>query len=216
VLGGARLSNLFRVRRARQLLDRGSFEAETIVLLGAMREVMESERQATDSYAPGAQTEFDLLVRAAQLELGSDRRGGSVTDGTNGPRVRMFSSSVHGDLTVHALAAPSREPGKRRANSADSYAFFHETLRPPTGSSCLLITSQIYVPYQHLEAVRTLALPYELELEAIGFPIRWGGSLQGLRTPANYLQEIRSTIQAAARLASTIDRSNVAAAALGG
>jgi hypothetical protein len=221
ILGGARLSNLFRVRRAKELLDRGALEAKALVLLGSLRDVMESERDATDTYAPSARTELDLLVRAAELELGIDAATAS-TSGESGPattdarrRAWSFRAHAHGDVPLLALAAPSREPAKRRATSADSYAFFHDTLAPSPGASCLLITSQIYVPYQHLEAVRTLALPYDIELETIGFPIRWGGRLQGLRAPANYLQEIRSTIQAAGRLAAAMDRTSVPVAASG-
>lgn len=188
ILGGARLSNLYRLRRAKELLERGIVDAGSIALLGSQRSVMPTERDATDTYAPDARTELDLLLKAAELELA----GSSVT--------------------VHTLAAPSPEPGKRRATSADSYRFFHERLQPPPGASCLLVTSQIYVPYQHLEAVRMLALPHELELETIGFPVRWGGSLQGLRAPANYLQEIRSMIQASDRLVASLDPSETALA----
>ena len=64
----------------------------------------------------------------------------------------------------------------------------------------LLVTSQIYVPYQQLEAIRMLGLPYGLSLETIGFPNDWSAGLQGLQKPENYLQEIRSVLQSAGRL----------------
>lgn len=64
----------------------------------------------------------------------------------------------------------------------------------------LLITSQIYVPYQQLEAIRMLGLPYGHSLETIGFPDEWSANMQGLQQPENYLQEMRSALQAIERL----------------
>jgi hypothetical protein len=94
------------------------------------------------------------------------------------------------------IAAPSSEPEKRRANSADTYEFFFDRVKADEGAEILIVTSQIYVPYQHLEAMRTIAVPYKINLDTIGFAPEWGGALQGMNEPSNYLQEIRSTIQA--------------------
>lgn len=64
-------------------------------------------------------------------------------------------------------------------------------------SKVLLITSQIYVPYQQMEAVRTWAIPNNIYVETVGFPTEWNDSKQqGMMLAANYLQEVRSTIQA--------------------
>lgn len=105
---------------------------------------------------------------------------------------------------VIALEGPSTEPNKRRANSADTYKFFVEKLHVPEGAKVLLITSQIYVPYQQLEAIRILSIPYNIVIETIGFPNDWSGQMQGMQQPSNYLQEIRSTIQAMSRILQTI------------
>jgi hypothetical protein len=72
-----------------------------------------------------------------------------------------------------------------------------EDVRPK--STLLLVTSQIYVPYTQLEALRTVGLPHELLVETIGFPSDRMPALQGLSNANHYLQEIRSTIQAARR-----------------
>ena len=54
-----------------------------------------------------------------------------------------------------------------------------------------------YVPYQQMEAIRTWALPNNVYVESVGFPLEWNDiNQQGMMTAANYLQEIRSTIQA--------------------
>jgi hypothetical protein len=209
VLGGARLSNLFRVRRAAELLRNQKIAAENLVLLGAMRQVMPGEREATDTYAPDARTEFDLFVAALEHEMGRSesealKEGLDDDDNPNRSWAAWYFPRTFDAPPTYVLAAPSAEPDVRRANSSDAYSFFAGRLDPHPESSCLLVTSQIYVPYQHLEAVRTLAVPRTLDLETVGHS-HWGGSAQGLREPANYLQEIRSTILSASRLLDAIE-----------
>lgn len=208
VLGGAKLSCLLRPRLAADVILRVGVRTGEVVLLGSSRPVAESEREATDTYAPGAATEFDLLRTGAELAFG-------LTAGIDHERYddpanpnrswRMWHYQVDsGSPPVTALSAPSSEPDTRRANSSDTYKFFLTKYGVPPGSSLLLVTSEIYVPYQQLEAIRTIALPHQLLVETIGFPAAWGGALQGMAGPSNYLQEIRSTIQSAARLLSAI------------
>ena len=76
---------------------------------------------------------------------------------------------------------------------------FFKHVKVTAGSKFLLVTSQIYVPYQELEAIRTVALKYDVTIETVGFPPEWTGSGQGMVYVSNYLQEIRSTIQSAHR-----------------
>lgn len=205
VLGGARLSNHLRTRRVAQLLKSGALRSRMVILLGAFREVSDAEREATDTYAPDAKTELDLFIDAAAAEFNT---APGVSSATLDEKQARTASAVHvletrgfnTPVDLYAVAAPSGEPALRRANSEDTYRFFIESFSPSPKESCLLVTSQIYVPYQHLEATRTVALPHSLELETIGFPDAWGGTLQGMREPANYLQETRSAILAADRL----------------
>jgi hypothetical protein len=200
VLGGAKLSCLLRTRFAKNVIEQNA-APKAVFLLASMRPVGDAEREAADTYAPGAETEFDLFVAAAQKELGvtgafREERCEDTVNANNSWVIRKYHS-VKYDVTI--VAAPSSEPQKRRANSADTYEFFFKKFEAPSNSSILLITSQIYVPYQHLEAVRTVAVPHKMNIDAIGFPAEWGGSLQGMNEPSNYLQEIRSTIQSAGR-----------------
>lgn len=95
-----------------------------------------------------------------------------------------------GRAPVISLSGPSSDPDKRRANSSDTYKFFIQKKNVKPGTKLLLVTSQIYVPYQQIEAVRTLAEPYGLYIETVGFPTEWSIKLQGMMEPANYLQEI--------------------------
>jgi hypothetical protein len=207
VLGGARLSPLLRAQRAAELVKSMTIKPAEIVLLSSMRPVMSSERDATDTYAPGADSEFDLITHGAAIAFGLrlDRAHVEQHDEENPNaswRIWSFDAADNDlGIPIVSMAAPAREPGSRRANTADSYAFFAERhLNGQAGRSCLLVTTQIYVPYQHLEGVRNLALPFDLELETVGLPQRKWAGLQGMDRAANYLQEIRSVIVAARRL----------------
>jgi len=207
ILGGARLSNLLRPQYAAELIQASAVAPKHIVLLGGSRPVMETERDATDSYAPRANTEFDLLTQGAATAFNFDTSArdeevhtDEESSNANWQVWRFGPESTGLDIPISAIEAPSSEPLTRRATSADSYEFFAEHLHLPTGTACLLVTSQIYVPYQHLEGVRSLAVPFELELETVGFPPHWQADLQGMQGPVNYLQETRSTILAARRL----------------
>jgi len=200
VLGGARLSCLLRPRLAAKLIKERHIQPKAIILLASSRPVAHSERDATDVYAPNAINEFDLINAGAEMSFQiKDFTEESCDDPINVNRswaIRRYNVMMKFPPIV-SISSPSSEPDKRRANSADTYEFFFSKFNVTHGSSLLLVTSQIYVPYQQLEAIRTLALPHDVIVETVGFPSVWGGKLQGLAGPSNYLQEIRSTIQSA-------------------
>ena len=207
-LGGARFSCLYRPRYAQELIASQKIKTKSAVLLSGMRPVSESERAATDTYAPGAATEYDLINAGAEQSFELSRNYKEEIYHNENPNkswaVRCYDSP-NGKIPVFSVSGPSSEPEKRRANSADTYKFFLEKFNVQSGQKLLLITSQIYVPYQQIEAVRTLAEPYNLYIETVGFPTEWSGQLQGMMEPANYLQEIRSTIQAINRYLNTVN-----------
>ena len=199
-LGGARMSCLFRPKYVKEVIDKRGFSTKAVVMLSGMRTVSESERMATDTYAPGAETEFDLINVGSERVFGLQReyteeRYCSVNPNSSWA-VRKYADPKY-DFPVLSVSGPSSEPEKRRANSADTFCFFAEKQQIQPESKVLLITSQIYVPYQQMEAVRTWAIPNNLYVETVGFPTEWNDSKQqGMMLAANYLQEVRSTIQA--------------------
>ncbi len=202
-LGGARLSCLLRPRYAKKIWEQFGIKPRAIMMLSGARPIAESERSVTDTYAKGAKTEFDLICKGAEksFELTEFEEERHCDSNINlSWAVRTYKNVC----PVIALEGPSTEPNKRRANSADTYKFFVEKLHVPEGAKVLLITSQIYVPYQQLEAIRILSIPYNIVIETIGFPNDWSGQMQGMQQPSNYLQEIRSTIQAMSRILQTI------------
>jgi hypothetical protein len=205
VLGGARLSCKLRPIRAAEVIASG-VHIGAVALLGAARPVADSERDATDTYAPGAKDEFDLIVAGAQQALGfrpvaiSEERYDHPNDSNLSWMVRRFEGSFGSPpLDVMAVSAPSSDPLRRRANSADTLMFFLDHEKVTVGSRILMITSQIYVPYTQLEGLRSIGLPRGLRLETIGFPGDRIPEIQGMSSPNHYLQEVRSTIQAARR-----------------
>ncbi|MHB0866182.1 MAG: hypothetical protein ACYC6B_02650 [Thermoleophilia bacterium] len=204
-LGGARLSCLLRTRLAAELIYNKTIEPSTVVLLGSGRTVTDSERDATDTYAPNAVSEFDLMNAGAAKVFDLDEANFSEEQHNDiNPNqswvVRHYQSGNNNQqLKIISLSAPSSEPESRRANSADTYDFFIDRMHVKAGCNLLLITSQIYVPYQQLEAIRRVALPKNVVLDTIGWPPEWGGALQGMQSTKNYLQEIRSVVQASKR-----------------
>ncbi len=204
VLGGARLSNLLRPRFAAHLVTEQATHCGAIAFLASGRPISSTERSATDTYAPEAETEFDAINRGAEIAFNMDssfaeERHDDVKNAHQSWIIRRYDKTSEFPPIV-SLSAPSSEPELRRANSADTFDFFFDNVQVPAGSSFLLITSQIYVPYQQLEAIRTVAFKHNVILETVGFPLEWNGDLQGMNQPGNFLQEIRSTIQSANRL----------------
>lgn len=203
VLGGARLSCLLRPRFAAYLVNEHALQCGAIALLASGRPISSTEREATDTYAPEAETEFDLINRGVEIAFGmppsfTEERHDDAKNLNQSWIIRRYDKTDRVP-PILSMSAPSSEPETRRANSADTYEFFFDKIQAPPGASLLLITSQIYVPYQQLEAIRTVALRHNVVIETVGFPREWSGDLQGMTEPGNYLQEIRSTIQSANR-----------------
>ena len=199
VLGGARMSCLCRTRYAGELLQQQKIAAKSLVGLAGMRPILESERSATDTYAKDAATEYDLMCRAMEqvFNIVQIEHMEGDTDNINSAWA-LTEYGGHPAITV--LAAPSTELDKRRANTADTFLFWQDKKAAGAGKSILIVTSQIYVPYQQLEAARILGMQYGHSVETVGFPREWSGNMQGLQTAANYLQEIRSVLQSMKKL----------------
>lgn len=199
-LGGARYSCLYRPKYIRVLLQDNMIQTKKVILLSAMRPVLDSEREATNIYAPDALTEYDLINKGVEQVFSLkpeyyEERYHNENTHLNWA-VRKY---IHNGVSIQSFSGPSSEPNQRRANSADTYKFFIEKENVVKGSRLLLVTSQIYVPYQQMEAIRVLGEPYDLHIETVGFPPEWSGKLQGMMEPENYLQEIRSVIQSIGR-----------------
>lgn len=202
VLGGARMTCLYRPQYAKELIVGMERVPKAVVMLSGMRPVSDTERGMTDIYAPDAMTEFDLINAGAERTFGlekeyEEKRYCNPNENKSWA-IRTYINSGY-EFKIQSISGPSSDPEIRRANSADTFTFFAEIQQMAPGSRVLLITSQIYVPYQQMEAIRTWAIPNDIYIETVGFPAEWNIKQQGMMKAVNYLQEIRSTIQAVNR-----------------
>lgn len=202
-LGGARMSCLYRTKYAYHLARQYLKNTGELFLLSSMRKIADSEREATDTYAPHAVTEYDLMNRAIEEDIGLIYEESECCHEDSNPNkswcIKNMVDEILG-IHIESLAAPSSDEN-RRANSADTYQFFMECIKKRENLSVLLVTSQIYVPYQHIEAVRMLGLKYRMNIDTVGFPTEWNSNnIQGMLQYENYLQEIRSALQAIDRI----------------
>lgn len=207
VIGGGRHTNRLRIAYAREVA--AGRRIGHVVLAAASRALLDSEHDAVATCAPGARTEFDLLVAAANEGLGlsldrSRRRPNRPPRDRTVWRCPADTNDLGVPITL--LETPSPEPDTRRANSADTYTFAARTVGMG-GSSCLLVAGQPVAPYLHFEALRTLALPFGIRMESAAFGVerynRLGESDE--QHPAKILQEVRSAIRSARALVEHLD-----------
>lgn len=201
VLGGLVRACVARPLHAAQLVREGMIEARSITALGGFRTIAGDEvglvervlgERVTDelhAMDAGVRHAFELSEPASDRGEDSDVVGASW-------RVREYATAS--GLSVRVVAAPSTEPGVRRANTPDTYAWFaNELARLQPGERVLIVTTEIYVPFQHADALRMLALPYGVDVDATGVdPGRMHPALAQSFEAHHYLQEVRSTIRA--------------------
>jgi len=152
-LGGARYSCYLRPLYANSLIVNNKLKANNIVLLASSRPISESERDATDTYSKNTNTEFDLINSGAEVSfnLKKNYEEESFLDTENVNRnwvIRKYKNCSNLPPII-SISAPSTEPDKRRANSADTFNFFLSKFSINEKSTLLLITSQIsLIPHQ--------------------------------------------------------------------
>ncbi len=211
ILGGLARACVSRPREAARLIEADGVEAGHLVALGGFRPLKGGEEElvrdflgvnATDEYEAmdaGVRSAFGLGASASAEGERSEQLGASW-------EIRAYEPESA--LPVHVVAAPSSDPGVRRANTADTYEWLASRsgwIEP--GSSMLIVTTNIYRPYQQADAIRMLTLPYGIEVEVFGgLPGASDPRLLKDFRPHDYLQEIRSTIASMSRLRAAIEQ----------
>ncbi|MCR4755825.1 MAG: hypothetical protein K5868_09930 [Lachnospiraceae bacterium] len=194
-LGGARMSNLYRPQLARRMVDKIKVK-KGVVALSTYRPIAESERAGyVDTYAPGAATEFDTMSMGMTkaFDIGNEfhdekNQNENINLASN---IRKYKENYK-DCSLYTIAAPSSD-GNRRANSADCFEYFFKHFNVEKGSRILNCTSQIYVPYQQVRALK-YAIKYDVEIDTVGYADKSVDKVTF--EPVNYLQEIKGTIDA--------------------
>ncbi len=185
-----------------------------------------SSNAAIDSrYASDTLTEFDLMAVAAENAFGVSEyaertlcgcddltrecpvwmekhatRGdiASVPGGFQHDRMRSYSTTS--STRVHVLGASTGRP-PARPNTADTYRLLADVASFSEGQSAVVVTTQVFVPFQTFDALRMLYLPHGVEVTAVGFGFERGDRPM---TPEFELQEVLSGIRSARRLATSV------------
>lgn len=199
VLGGMVRACVLRPTRAAALLD-GGVSAPSVSALSAFRPLLDKELDiATQAGLTGLETEYDAMEagmrRAFALGEPDDEQGGEDANQHLSWRVRTYHDREERPVTV--VAAPTTDP-IRRANTPDTYAFWAGNLaKLSAGQRVLLVTTAIYVPYQHVGAIGMLGLPYGVQVDTVGVDTddERHGALRQAFTAQEYLQELRSAVR---------------------
>jgi hypothetical protein len=218
VLGGGARAPLLRTAYARHLRDRQGVELGEIGLLGSARPVGEWESQFVSMYAPNAVDEFDLLLAAAQEIFVWECGETQMVCGCASTTVLCQSTMIRGREVwpgpaeyTHERAAVMRDSeGVRRAtavsarsgrapyraNTADTYRCWCALRKPQAGMQILIVTTQVYAPFQLFDALRLVYLPLGVNVDVAGY-----GEEQADRplTAEALLQEVLSAVRSARR-----------------
>lgn len=203
VLSGQVNACVNRTTLAASLL-RDGLTADSTVVLSAHRELTGKEPdQARDRGFGDLFDEADAVISATRQAFGLDEPEQSQE---SRPRPSQWDDGLWGASAryrwkqAEVVIAPSSEPDRRRANTADQLHYWAELAGLGRNDRVLLVTTQIYVPFQQLAALRLLGLERGCGVYCCGvdattttLPLRQFGGRE-------YLQEIRSALLAAREL----------------
>ncbi|MFD6637479.1 hypothetical protein ACFWDN_16880 [Micromonospora chalcea] len=210
VLGGLAHACLRRTAYAAMLARTAAGVTGEVAVLGSFRPLSPAECRTLDAAGlPGCATEVDVLDAGVRLAFGVDAPDDERGEPAGHPH-RAWSSRTYrpaGLPPVRVLAAPSSEPDRRRAHTVDTQRFWAEHVRLRAGDEVLMVTAPIYVPFQHCDALRTLAVPYGCGIETVGVDPAARAAVdvpEPTLTPGRYLQEIRSALRSMRALHATL------------
>jgi hypothetical protein len=207
VLGGMVTTCLLRTAFAAEIA-REYISVADVAALAALRPLSPREVEfCRATRLMGCATEFDGMEAGVRKGFGlrsepiREIGGAPETDPRNSWRRHTYPGSTP---PVQVLAAPSTEPAKRRANTADTYEFWASNGASLTSDSTIvLVTSSLHVPFQHFDALRVLGLHHGCGIETVGVAnVAEEGTKPSVTT---ILQEIRSAILSAMRLCRAVD-----------
>jgi hypothetical protein len=221
ILGGGYRSPMLRARYAAQLQASG-VELGELSFLGSPRFLIEKppERAVTESYAPGAVDEFDLMIGAARAEFGLaaaeitylcgctsaqsrcpnwSSRGTDSADETppaytHERRVPLVDSAGR---PVGAVLSASTSRPPYRPDTSDTFSLWTRCAQPKPDERILAVTTQVFVPFQAFDGLRHLYLRHGTDVDTVGYSAEW----RDRPLTAEYLlQETLSAIRSGRRL----------------
>jgi hypothetical protein len=201
VLGGGPRTALARPHYAAELL-RGAVESEHVSALSSLRRMSEAEitfalSQGMTDVSVEAEVMAAGMMRAFGIDSAPVRRVGRTSVGTCWWTLEFTATG----RTVTVIAAPSSDPG-RRANTADTLTGWADLVSTPRrGDHLLVVTTDLFVPFQHADAIRLLGLRFGCGVDTVGLDALKYGTWLRANTHTAILQEVRSAVLAMNRLA---------------
>lgn len=169
-LGATRMANLDRTLYAAEAARSGQADIDRIVVAGSARKVQDGERSATDTYAPGAITEYDLCSAAVTAV-----------------------KEKYPELEITSYPAGDEKAGTPDV-LANSFRYLRVRGSLPEGTRVGVVTTQIYQASTSIDA-RRVGKQFGLDIMAAGNPS--DPKIVEGRTPATYKSEIIRTLKAA-------------------
>jgi hypothetical protein len=221
VLGGGWRSPLLRARYA-AVWRRAGTDLGHLYFLGSPRFLVTDppERDRTEGYAPGARDEFDLLVAAGASEFELRPQPTRLLCGCTGiddvcPQWRFAGSDLAAETPPQytheratelsdatgatrgtVLSASTGRP-PYRPDTTDTLELWARQALPQPGMRVLVVTTQVFVPFQSFDSVKRLYLPHGVDVDVVGYAADWGDRPE---TAEYLLQETLSAIRSARRL----------------
>jgi hypothetical protein len=202
VLSGLVRACVNRTSHAADLLG-GGLRAGSAVVLGAHRELAGQEpRQAREQGFGDLFDEADVVVAATRRAFGLGDPGQAAESGPRLPHwddALWEASARYHWKDVDVIIAPSDKAGTR-ANTAGQLHHWADQAGIGRGDRVLLLTTQIYVPYQEFVGLRLLGLERGCSVSCRGVDPASSVLPPADFTGQSYLQEIRSALLAAGEL----------------
>ncbi|HEY1095541.1 MAG TPA: hypothetical protein VGE61_12640 [Glycomyces sp.] len=206
VLGGLVASCLFRTRFAAELLASG-VGADNVTGVGGFRPLgtTDLESAVLSGIDCGG---FEVDAIEASLKHAFNIGGDPLIDEGGDPlldpgRAWKVATYMAGPVVVRAVAAPSSQPGRRRADTVDTCRFWADrVVELAPGDSVLVVTSAPYTAFQHCDAITHMGLPYGCTVDTVGVDPATlpEPHFRKSHTASGYLQEVRSAIRSMRQL----------------
>ena len=213
ILGGLLRACLLRPRYTASLVAHGLLPGD-IAAIGGFRPLKGNELELAKSTGlSDVDNEIEAMDagvrRAFGLEHPALQEVGEANEENPNSSWLVRHYEAPPDIPVRVVAAPSSDPDHRRANTPDTYTFWaSEVVALAPMQRILLVTTPIYVPFQHCDAIRMLGLPYRVQVETVGIDVTnlHDDVLRQTFTPANFLQEVRSALRSMLQLYEVVSK----------
>jgi hypothetical protein len=210
VLSGLVRACVNRTRHAATLLHDG-VQANSVTVLGGHRELGGDELVLAKQHGYGEPfDEADVVLAAAREAFGL---GSPQESQESGPHRNDWDNELWSAWAryrwpgIDVLIVPSGEPGKR-VNTVAQLRYLATQNGIGRDDRVLLLTTQIYVPFQQMTALRVLGIERGCAVYCCG--VDAGSSfLPGLSfSGRSYLQEVRSALLAASELMTAVQKTS--------